>query len=92
MIDRLRQHMKTDADGTQWIKFEYVKQYLPKENRKRFGEDNANSKLTQSQVNDIRKYLKEGIKPPTLAKWYLVKSETIYAIKWGRTWREKCIN
>jgi hypothetical protein len=45
------------------------------------------SKLTESDVREIRKLLKMGVKPSKIAKEYGVSNLTIYNIRDGKTWK-----
>ena len=52
------------------------------------GEDNPSSKLTESQVKIIKKYLKEGfLKGTEIAKKFNVKKSTISSIKLNKSWK-----
>lgn len=52
------------------------------------GEGNPSSKLTENDVIEIIKLLKDGVKSPTIAKQFNVSKHTIYAIQKGQTWTQ----
>lgn len=55
--------------------------------RKLFGENTSNSKLTNEDVLNIMNDLKKGLKFSHIAKKYNVDSSAISNIKYGKTWR-----
>lgn len=52
------------------------------------GENNPNSKLTQNDVYDIRRMIKDGIKDRIISEKYGVTDPAIYSIRKGRTWSQ----
>jgi len=52
-----------------------------------FGDDSGNSKLTSSQVREIKKMLDDGIEQKYIAHKFSVSHVTISNIRSGRTWR-----
>jgi len=52
------------------------------------GEDNGNSKLTQPQVEEIRRLSSEGISQVKLAKRFSVSRFPIHGILTGKLWRQ----
>ncbi len=52
------------------------------------GENSPRAKLTQLQVDEIRKKLGEGVMNSRLAKDYNVSPSTIKAIKSGQNWKD----
>lgn len=51
------------------------------------GAQNGNSKLTEDQVREIKKLLRDGVSGPKIAKMFNVNHTAIYSIKNGKTWR-----
>lgn len=51
------------------------------------GEDHANSKLTASQVREIRRLCEEGINQTEIGKRFSVSQSAVMAIRTGRTWK-----
>lgn len=58
------------------------------ERTRRYGENHWNSKLTASQVNEIKEKAKLGVTGYSLAKKFGVNEETVYDILNGRTWKK----
>ena len=54
---------------------------------KYFGENNANSKLTEEDVREIKRMLKDKIFMKDIAKKFNVSEGTISAINTGRAWK-----
>ncbi len=45
------------------------------------------AKLKEKDIPEIRELKKQGVGGPTIARMYGVKTATIYAILWGRSWK-----
>lgn len=54
---------------------------------KRIGSKSHNSKLTEKDIPEIRKYLSEGKSTTYIAELFGVKRQTITDIKFNRTWK-----
>ncbi len=67
------------------IKHAYRTGLLSSEDKK--GSKHFNSKLSESQVLDIRKMLSEGIKQSKIARQFRIDPSTISYIKTGRLWK-----
>ena len=46
-----------------------------------------NAKLTHEQVREIRKQLADGVKPKIIAIDFGISSGTLYALRYGYTYR-----
>lgn len=58
-----------------------------KRNHSNKGENHGMARLTLLQVQDIRKKLKDGIKPKVISEIYAISKATIADIKYHRTWQ-----
>ncbi len=55
--------------------------------RHSFGERHSHAKLTEADVQDIRRELRKGAENVDLAQVYNTSAQAIYRIKRNRTWR-----
>lgn len=51
------------------------------------GERNANARLTEADVREIRRLQRQGVSRPAIARRFDVTRECVYSILKGKTWR-----
>ena len=60
---------------------------MKQKKRQAMGKNNGMSKLSEEDVRNIKKRLKEGQTSYSIAKDYKVNMSSIYCIEYGKTWK-----
>lgn len=60
---------------------------MRQKDRRALGEKHGNSKLTESNIKEIRQFIKQGLPLTKIGELFNVKYKAIYKIKTGCTWK-----